>query len=124
MNNEEPVQRPLEHLVGRWYSVTRDGLACLCLDKKNAEEMAAQCDRDYPRHAPHKAMRLVDADGLDILRAENERLREVLSGAVTVLDSLRTYGLAKYDFAYSRAGSLVYVAPTIDEAKELLTPNA
>lgn len=69
---------PHERTVGRWYSVTRDGLACLCLDEANARAMAAQCDRDYPKHAPHKAMQLVDAAALDGLRAGRDALRTAL----------------------------------------------
>lgn len=66
---------PYERTVGRWYSVTRDGLACLCLDEANAREMAAQCDRDYPQHAPHTAMILGDVTALC---AEVETLRNVV----------------------------------------------
>jgi hypothetical protein len=61
---------------------------------------------------------------LDRLRAERDALREALAGAVNVLDLLRTYADAKYDYASSRAGTLVHVSPTIDAAKALLTPNA
>ncbi len=66
---------PHERTIGRWYSVTRDGLACLCLDEDNAREMAAQCDRDYPKHAPHTAMMLGDVTALC---AEVETLRNVV----------------------------------------------
>lgn len=58
------------------------------------------------------------------LRAENAELRAALAGTVNVLDLLRTYGGAKYDYASSRAGTLVHVARTIDAANALLPPNA
>ncbi|MFO0293755.1 MAG: hypothetical protein ACK51F_10485 [Rhodospirillales bacterium] len=64
------------------------------------------------------------ADELDRLRAENVALREALAGTVNVLDLLRTYADAKYDYASSRAGTLVHVARTIDATTALLTPNA
>lgn len=108
--NEETVRGPLEHPVGR---LDRYGI------EWQGPEMPVCVSRGDGYWTPwHVAQAEIDS-----LRAENERLREALSGAVTVLDSLRTYGLAKYDCAQSRSGSLVYVAPTIDEAKALLTPN-
>ena len=54
-------------LPARWYCVSRDGLAALCLDEANAKDMAAQCDIAYPRHAPHRAVLLGD------VAAERER---------------------------------------------------
>ena len=51
----------------RWYCVSRDGLATLCLNEANAREMAVQCAADYPRQAPYRAVQLGD------VAAERER---------------------------------------------------
>jgi hypothetical protein len=55
---------------------------------------------------------------------EIERLREALEGTVHVLDMLRTYGRARYDYAQSRSGSMVNVAVVIDAGRAALEPNA
>jgi hypothetical protein len=50
-------------------------------------------------------------------------LREALAGTVHVLDALRTYGKAKYEYAQGRAGSMLRVQNVIESATALLTPN-
>ena len=47
-------------LPARWYCVSRDGLATLCLDESDAREMAAECTRDFPRQAPYRAVLMGD----------------------------------------------------------------
>ena len=52
----------------RWYCVSRDGLAMLCLNEHNAHAMAAQNATHYPNQAPYKAVALGD------VVAERERM--------------------------------------------------
>ena len=49
-------------VVGRWYFVTNDGAATLCVDEADARESAAEADIAFPRMAPHRAVQLVPAD--------------------------------------------------------------
>ena len=58
------LSEELGPLPARWYCVSRDGLATLCLDEANAREMAAQCAHDYPRQAPYRAVLLGDVTAL------------------------------------------------------------
>ena len=44
----------------RWYCVSRDGLAMLCLNEQNAQAMAAQNATEFPNQAPYKAVALGD----------------------------------------------------------------
>ena len=53
----------------RWYSVNNIGMATLCADKDDAEDVASACDIDFPRQAPHRAVQLVEASALDTERA-------------------------------------------------------
>ena len=72
----EPTVRPA--FEARWYCVSRDGLATLCLNEANARDMVAECVRDYPRQAPYRAVRLVDAEELEREHADHkETLRDV-----------------------------------------------
>ena len=61
--------RKLAPLPERWYMVSADGLATLCLDEQNARDEAAKADTYYPRRAPHRAVLLGD------VAAERERWR-------------------------------------------------
>ena len=56
----------------RWYSVDKDGLATLCLDREDAEKAAAEANADWPRTGPHRAVRLVEAsfDAADSKKGE------------------------------------------------------
>ena len=47
--------RMVGRLPKRWYCISRDGLAMLCLNERNAREMATQNDIDYPNQAPYIA---------------------------------------------------------------------
>ena len=51
-------------VVGRWYFVTNDGAATLCVDEADARESASEADIAFPRMAPHRAVQLVPADQL------------------------------------------------------------
>ena len=51
-------------VVGRWYFVTNDGAATLCVDEADARESATEADIAFPRMAPHRAVQLVPADQL------------------------------------------------------------
>jgi len=53
----------------RWYCVNSFGVALLCCDKEGAEIEAEHMDRVDSKHAPHRAVQLVDA-------AEAERLQK------------------------------------------------
>ena len=59
-------------LPWRWYSVDKDGLATLCLDREDAEKAAAEANADWPRTGPHRAVRLVEAsfDAADSKKGE------------------------------------------------------
>ena len=54
----------------RWYSVNNMGMATLCADQDDAEDVASACDMDFPRQAPHRAVQLVEVSGCGILRDE------------------------------------------------------
>ena len=45
----------------RWYCITSDGAATLCVDRADAEQNAADADIQFPRRAPHRAVQLVEA---------------------------------------------------------------
>ena len=48
-------------LPWRWYSVDKDGLATLCINREEAEKEAAEANEDWPSTGPHRAVRLVEA---------------------------------------------------------------
>ena len=48
----------------RWYSVNNMGMATLCADKADAEDVARTCDMEWP----HRAVQLVEASTLDTER--------------------------------------------------------
>ena len=61
-------------VVGRWYFVTNDGAATLCVDEADARESAAEADIAFPRMAPHHVTQLVSASQLAAaVAAERER---------------------------------------------------
>ena len=55
---------PADPVVGRWYFVSNDGVATLCVDEADARESASEADIAFPRMAPHRAVQLVPADQL------------------------------------------------------------
>ena len=52
----------------RWYSVNNMGMATLCADQADAEMTASDCDTEWPRQAPHRAVQLVEVSALDTER--------------------------------------------------------
>ena len=66
-------------MEARWYCVSNIGLATLCNSQRDAETVAAESDRDWPKGWPHKAVPLGDVRALtaerDRLAAEVEALR-------------------------------------------------
>ena len=66
----------------RWYSVNNMGMATLCADQADAEMTASDCNIQWPRQSPHRAVQLVEASTLDTERTariaaqvENEELK-------------------------------------------------
>ena len=55
------VLGPNAQAVDRWYCVSRDGRATLCVDEEDARANAAHCDQAWRAGSPHRAVRLVDA---------------------------------------------------------------
>ena len=53
----------------RWYCVDNMGMATLCADKADAEDVASTCDIDFPRQSPHRAVQLVEVSELEAERA-------------------------------------------------------
>ena len=47
--------------LGRWYMVSRDGMATLCADREDAEQEAKDADMAWPHSGPHRAVQLVEA---------------------------------------------------------------
>ena len=47
---------------GKWYMLSRDGMATLCADRDDAMTEAASADKLYPNGAPHRALQLVAAN--------------------------------------------------------------
>jgi hypothetical protein len=63
----------------RWYCLSRDGMATLCADEADAWHTAAQCDTQWRASSPHRAVRLVPADALAALVAENTAIRMLMN---------------------------------------------
>ena len=74
-------------VVGRWYFVTTDGAATLCVDEADARESAAEADIAFPRMAPHHVTQLVSASQLAAaVTAERERATDVLAAFIPEWD--------------------------------------
>ena len=54
----------------RWYSVNNMGMATLCADKADAEDVASDCNIQWPRQSPHRAVQLVEVSGCGLGRDE------------------------------------------------------
>ena len=64
---------PNAHTVARWYCVSRDWIATLCVDEEDARANAAHCDQAWPAGGPHRAVQMVDsAHVTDLLAAERD----------------------------------------------------
>lgn len=44
----------------RWYCLSIDGAATLCIDQADAVETAADADLAFPNCAPHRAVQMVE----------------------------------------------------------------
>jgi len=53
----------------RWYMINAIGMATLCADRDDAERCARDADVAWPRHAPHRAVQLVESSNVDELRS-------------------------------------------------------
>ena len=74
-------------VAGRWYFVTTDGAATLCVDEADARESAAEADIAFPRMAPHQVTQLVSASQLAAaVAAERERAADVLAAFIPEWD--------------------------------------
>ena len=67
-----------ESQIGRWYMVTQDGAATLCVDREDAEAEARKADREWPRNGPHRAVQLVEAsfEAADMATAAADGFRD------------------------------------------------
>lgn len=65
----------------RWYSVNNMGMATLCADKADAEDVARTCDMEWPRQGPHRAVQLVEASTLDTERTARIEAQQQLDDA-------------------------------------------
>ena len=59
-----PTQQP-----PRWYSVNNIGMATLCANQADAEKAASDCNIQWPRQTPHRAVQLVEVSELETERA-------------------------------------------------------
>ena len=73
MNNNE--------IPPRWYSVSKDGMATLCIYEAEAQQAAKDADVLYPNCAPHVAVQLAPAQPAEPTRIEfPAHLRKMWSG--------------------------------------------
>ena len=49
----------------RWYCVNNMGMATLCADQADAEMTASDCNIQWPRQSPHRAVQLVEVSELE-----------------------------------------------------------
>ena len=75
-------------MAGRWYMVTLDGAATLCVDRADAEAEARKADREWPRNGPHRAVRLAPAGDMAKLRGQRAVLCSLLRECLPVIDAL------------------------------------
>lgn len=78
--------QPQAPLGGRWYMVTHDGAATLCIDEEDAQAEAVQADRNWPRMGPHRVVKLVEASeagftAADMATAEARGFRDGAASA-------------------------------------------
>ena len=63
----------------RWYSINNIGMATLCADKADAENVARDCDMEWPRQGPHRAVQLVELSELEAERTARIEARQRLA---------------------------------------------
>lgn len=73
----------------RWYCVSTDGNAFMCEDKDHADRMSKVSDECFKRHAPHRAVQLVDAAELEKLKAELDEIAGINHGQWLALENCR-----------------------------------
>lgn len=83
----------------RWYCVNNMGMATLCADKADAEDVARTCDIDFPRQSPHRAVQLVEVqssrpDMADAYCGAREDLAEWKRRALEAEEKLRAESAA------------------------------
>ena len=108
----------------RWYSVNNMGMATLCADKADAEDVARTCDMEWPRQGQHRAVQLVEASTLDTERtariAAQQRLADMqelaakagLSHMKTVQEAVAEAVAAEREACEERVVSLFEVLET------------
>jgi hypothetical protein len=62
------MQRGFGMTKDRWYMINAIGMATLCADRLDAEQTARDADAEWPRHAPHRAVQLVELSAVYELR--------------------------------------------------------
>jgi len=75
-------------MVGRWYMVSRDGMATLCTDRKDAEKEAVDAQIVWPHMGPHRAVQLAPAGDMAKLRGQRMVLCSLLRECMPVIDAL------------------------------------
>ena len=76
-------------VVGRWYFVTNDGAATLCVDEADARESADEADIAFPRMAPHLVTQLVSASQLAAAVADEREKHQENSLMAECMDMVR-----------------------------------
>ena len=78
----------------RWYMVNKDGMATLCADHADAEQVAKDAQEVWPHRGPHRAVRLVEVGdagftAADMATAEARGFRD---GQAEELAAMRAEG--------------------------------
>lgn len=79
--------------VARWYCVSREGMATLCVDEEDARANAASSDQAWRAGSPHRAARLVDAqqpltrEQIDAVMTEHYPLSSLLREEVDAFEA-------------------------------------
>jgi hypothetical protein len=68
--------------------MSRHGWLTLCANENDARHEALESDRIFPETSPHKAVRMVLAEDLDVQRCENARLRQCMQEVAEELEAL------------------------------------
>jgi hypothetical protein len=55
-HDAQPVREP-----AHWYSLSREGIATLCADERDARQVAADSELSWPAGRPHRAVQLAPA---------------------------------------------------------------
>lgn len=80
---------PTDNQSPRWYCLNAIGMATLCSSEDDARLEASNADSLYPRHAPHRAVQLVELFSESLLVQQAEALRLMRDA---FLDSSGTHG--------------------------------